>query len=827
MPRLGFRSLVVSLLAAAAILGAQERPPEAVETRLALDRLRVLGSVLMIGAHPDDERTDTLAYFARGRLMRTAYLSVTRGEGGQNLLGPEQGDLLGLIRTQELLAARRIDGAEQYFTRAIDFGFSKSADETLAKWGRERILSDIVWVIRRFRPDVIVLCFSGTTRDGHGHHQAAGILGREAFAAAADPARFPEQLQWVEAWQAKRLVWNVYGRAEGANLRISTGDYNPLLGRSYAEIASLSRSMHRSQGMGNPARRGPVSSEFVPVAGPPASTDLFDGIDTSWARVPGGAAVAAALQGAWEAFDPSHPERIVPQLLEARRRIAALRHPWAERKLAEIDAVIAACAGLWLDAPADRWSAAPGETIAIRPSVINRSPLSIKLVGLDLGEGGASAARNVELAYNQPFTDSLTLRVPDGSPYAQPFWLVEPKQGDTYTIRNQLLIGEAENPPLWQVHFRLRFGADDIDFYQPVRYRYTDRLRGELVRPVVVVPSVAVQAPAAVLVFPDQRPKRVEVVLKANTGATGQLRLEAPAGWRVAPPAREFRMAPGEELTLAFEVAPAAEPARGRVRAVATVNQRQIASGMDVISYPYFPPQVVFPPAEAATVRSDIRVLARRVGYVMGAGDEVPDALRQLGCEVTLLSAGDLESGDLGAFDAIVTGVRAYNVRADLRANQARLLDYVQKGGTLVVQYNTLEFGASAGALSGIGPYSISVSRDRVSVEEAPVALTAASSPLLSAPNRITAADFDGWVQERALYLPGEWDAHYQTLFESHDPGEPPHTGGTLYTRYGGGAYVFTAYSWFRQLPAGVPGAFRIFANLLSAGKVLHEQPSR
>ena len=286
-------------------------------------------------------------------------------------------------------------------------------------------------------------------------------------------------------------------------------------------------------------------------------------------------------------------------------------------------------------------------------------------------------------------------------------------------------------------------------------------------------------------------------------------------------------MAPGEELTLAFEVAPAAEPARGRVRAVATVNQRQIASGMDVISYPYFPPQVVFPPAEAATVRSDIRVLARRVGYVMGAGDEVPDALRQLGCEVTLLSAGDLESGDLGAFDAIVTGVRAYNVRADLRANQARLLDYVQKGGTLVVQYNTLEFGASAGALSGIGPYSISVSRDRVSVEEAPVALTAASSPLLSAPNRITAADFDGWVQERALYLPGEWDAHYQTLFESHDPGEPPHTGGTLYTRYGGGAYVFTAYSWFRQLPAGVPGAFRIFANLLSAGKVLHEQPSR
>jgi LmbE family N-acetylglucosaminyl deacetylase len=789
----------------------------------------------MIAAHPDDENSALLAHYARGRNVRTGYLSLTRGEGGQNLIGSEQGDLLGVIRTQELMAARRIDGAEQFFTRAIDFGFSKSADETLGKWGREKVLSDIVWVIRRFRPDVIVLRFSGTPRDGHGQHQSSAMLGKEAFAAAADRSRFPEQLQYVEPWQATRLMWNVFSftrdqekEAEAMPHRISvdTGEFNPLLGKSYAEIAGISRSMHRSQGMGASERRGRSVNFLVTIAGQAAEKDTFDGVDLTWNRVKGGEAVGRILSEAEHAFDPNAPEKTIPLLLKARPLIAAMTNPWASRKLEELDETIALCAGLWVDATSDRYAAPPGSTVKIEMLAINRSHFPVKWTGYSLlGPGGGSGASMFDalpMLYNEPVRHEIKRTIPQDAPYAQPFWLDKPHSADTYESADQQLIGLADTPPVFPADFTFDFGGTNIRVRRPVQYRYVDPTQGELTRPVVIVPAVAVDLPQTVALFPTNAPKKIEVAVKASQeDVTGELRLDLPQGWRATPESQGFNLRQtGDEETLTFSVTPPREDAQGRLRAVARANGKEISSGMNVIAFPHIPPQTVFPDSVAKLERVDIKLTARKVGYIMGAGDQVPEALRQIGCEVTLLSPRDLAERNLAEFDAVVTGVRAYNVRSDLRANQQRLLDYVEAGGTMIVQYNVLSgfFGrGDSTELNHIGPYPLTVGRARVSVEEAPVALPVPGHPMLAAPNRIMPEDFTGWIQERGLYFASEWDAHYQPVLESHDPEEKPQPGGMLYARYGKGIYIFTAYSWFRQLPAGVPGAYRIFANMLSA----------
>lgn len=805
-----------------------------------LERLNTLGSVLMIAAHPDDENTALLAYFARGRHYRTAYLSLTRGEGGQNLIGPEQGDLLGVIRTQELLAARRIDGAEQFFTRAVDFGFSKTADETMEKWGREKILGDTVWVIRRFRPDVIVLRFSGTPRDGHGHHQASAILGKEAFSAAADPKRFPEQLRWVQPWQAKRLLFNVFAftaaqEREAARLKdrleVDTGDYSPILGYSYGEIAGMSRSMHRSQGMGSAERKGSMKNSLLVVGGEPATKDVFDGVDTTWNRVPGGAAIGEILNEAIRTFEPAHPEKTAPLLLRARPLMAAIQDPIATRKLKELDETLALGAGLWLDVSSDRYQVAPGGTVKFNITAIDRSTVPVTLTGVKLeGMEGAPALdlAAAVLADNRPSNYSMTWQIPAGQPYSGPYWLEKPKDGTTYHVDRQELIGLAENPPVLEAHFKIKMGGQQIELVRAVQHRYVDRVRGELVRPLAIVPPVAVDVPEHAFVFPNSEPRRIEIPVRAIVqGVAGELRLNAPQGWKIEPGSQPFHMAlAGEQAALSFEVTPPAGDSHGELHAVAKVGEREIPVGMLAINYAHISPQTLFPPAQAELVRADIKTLATNIGYVMGAGDEVPGALRQIGCTVTPLSAEDLARGDLSRFDAIVTGVRAYNTRPDLRANQQRLLEYVKNGGALVVEYNVPEGGFGGGdshVLDNIGPYPIQTGRERVTVEDAPVTLPNPQLAFLHAPNEITGRDFDGWVQERGLNFASEWDEHYQPIFESHDPGEQPLAGGALYTRYGKGTYIFTAYSWFRQLPAGVPGAFRIFANFLSAAKTVEQ----
>lgn len=846
MFRTFFIALFVLLTFSPVPAAAQRSLAGETELRERLDRLATLGSVMMIGAHPDDENTALLAYFARGRHMRTAYLSLTRGEGGQNLIGSEQGDELGIIRTQELLAARKIDGGEQFFTRAIDFGFSKTPEETFAHWPREKVLGDIVWNIRRFRPDLIVLRFSGTSRDGHGHHQVSAILGREAFSAAADPARFPEQLQLgVEPWQAKRLMYNVLAfgaemekeaKAMADRVEIDVGEYNPLLGYSYGEIAGMSRSQHRSQGMGAPETKGSQTAYLVTLAGDKAKTDPFEGIDTTWNRLRDGAPIRALIDQARAGFQPAHPDQLLKTLADARpliAGIAAIKDPIAERKLKEVDETIADSAALWLDASTDRAIAAPGASVKVRMTALVRLPVHVALLQAEMVPAEIvpsatppnSAIVPTILKPNQPQQYSHTIPIAETEPYSQPYWLTEPKDGWLYSVPNPRQIGDPENPPLLEARFQVKIAGIDLELRRPVQYRYLDHVYGEMARPFAIVPPVAVDANALPLVFATAQSRTFEVPIKSNTGkVAGDVHLELPNGWRAQPTERHFELAAaGQQTTATFEITPPNTDAQGEVKAVATVGDRKISLATEVIEYPHIPTQTLFPQATAKLVRTEIKTLAHNIGYIVGAGDEEPDAIRQLGAQVTMLAVGALTTGDLSRFDAIVTGVRAWNVRADLRANYQRVFDYVRNGGTLIVQYNVPEtgpFGGDLSLLEHIGPLPITLSRDRVTEEDAAVTFPNPDNSLLHAPNLITAHDFEGWIQERGLNFASEWDKQYQSILESHDKGEDPHPGGELYLRYGKGVYIFSSYSWFRELPAGVAGAYRLFANMLSAGKV-------
>ena len=819
----GVAAVLASLAPLSAVLAQTSVPVGEGERRLALRKLSVLASVLYVAAHPDDENTAMLAYLAKERLARTGYLALTRGDGGQNLIGTEQGPLLGLIRTEELLGARRIDGAEQYFTRAIDFGYSKTPAETLKVWGREAVLADLVWAIRSFRPDVIVTRFPAGGDGGHGHHTASAILVREAFDAAADPARFPEQLALVEPWRAKRLLWNSW-RRDGdqrpvvpGTVKVDLGAYSPALGQSYTELAAASRTMHKSQGFGSRERRGSLLNDLEPVAGEPPSRDLLDGVDMTWGRVPGGAAVALLLAEAEAAYDPRRPEAIVPLLARAHAALDALGADlWVAIKRAEIAEAIRACTGLWLEAVAQAPAAVPGGEVKVATAAINRSAAEVTLKAVSLANVKATTWNGApaQLEDNRPVTADWTLALPANARPSQPHWLERPPRGGAYDVADQRLVDVARTPPALSATFTVTVAGRDLAFVEPVVYRETDPVDGERSRPLAIVPRVQVSLAESVLVFGDGRPKQVRVAVKANGAvADGVARLRAPAGWRVDPESVPLTLAAGGEAAVEFQLHPPAAASEGFAEAVVEAGGESYARGIVTVDHRHIPLQAVLEPARARVLRIDLERDGSRVGYVMGAGDEIPGVLRQLGYEVTLLSDGDLAEGSLDRFDAIVVGVRAYNTRDALRQAQPRLLDWVRGGGTLVVQYNV---GRDL-VVDQLGPYPFKVTRDRVTEEDATVELTAPGHPLLTVPNRIGAADFAGWVQERGLYFPGEWDPAYETVMAMHDTGEKPLAGAVLFARHGKGAYVHTSLAFFRQLPAGVPGAIRLFANLLAA----------
>lgn len=801
---------------------------DAAELRLALDKLTVVGSVLFVAAHPDDENTAMLTWLENEKLVRAGYLSLTRGDGGQNLIGNEQGDLLGVIRTQELLAARRIDGADQFFTRAVDFGYSKGPDETLAKWGRDEVLSDVVRVIRTFQPDVIVMRFPTTGEGRHGHHTASALLAVEAFEAAGDAQRFPEQLNTTSPWKAKRLFWNFFNWAEplsGEALKqfvtVDLGAYNPILGRSYTELAGESRSMHKSQGFGSAERRGRSVNYLKLIAGAPAATDILEGVDLSWNRIPGGAAVDAQLQAVLRDFDPDDPDSYLPGLMKARAELERLRKTPAgeghavllRHKARELDEVIRSCCGLWLEAVATAHTLSRGDSLQIDVTAINRSGAALRLSALRSDPPGLGMEADSVLRENRPATISLKGIVPAALDWraTQPYWLQQAAEGGLHLVSDPTLIGIPENKPALALTLTVALLGQSMDYTIPVLYRWVDRVRGELYRPLVVAPEVTLALDQKVYLFPEASPRPVRLRLEAREAARGTARLLLPPGWTSDPASAEVALAAGETRELLFRVTPGLEGSPLRAEFVA--GGQTHSRGMTVIDHPHIPIQTVFPEAGATVLRLDLARVGDTVGYVMGPGDDVPAALAQAGYRVTLLGDDDILSGNLSAFDAIVVGVRAFNSRDALKRSSRRLLDYVDSGGTLVVQYNT----ADPTLHKAFAPFPLTIGRDRVTVEEAPIEFIDPASPLLTTPNRITDEDFEGWVQERGLYFASEWDPEYQTALSSFDPEEKPLAGGLLWARHGKGIFIYTGYAFFRQLPGGVPGAYRLFVNLVSA----------
>ena len=820
--------LAASLLGGAGFAGAAgatgasgPRPPDllgAGETRIALAKLRVTGSALYVAAHPDDENTAMLGWFARGLKLRTAYLSMTRGDGGQNLIGPELGSELGVIRTQELLAARRVDGAEQMFTRAVDFGFSKGPDETFAFWGRDSILADVVRAIRRFQPDVIVTRFPTDGSGGHGHHTASALLAEEAFTAAADPARFP---QCGPAWRARRLLWNAFVRpgakVDSTWLRVDVGGFEPLLGRSWGEIAAESRSNHRSQGFGVAERHGPLPNYLAPRLGDAAARDPFEDIDLGWGAFgPAGARVDSLLALAESEYDPSRPEALLPRLFEVRRALDAVkpaRPAVLAAKKSELDALVRSCSGLWIEAIALRPSVVPGDTVRVAVTIENRRGLEVVLGRLSAGAATGRSAAGAPVAGT--FTDTLAAAIPAGAAPTHPYWLRRDAVRGRFEVPVPGDIGRPDDLPALEVVAELRLPAGDLRVSVPVAYRWADPVQGERWRSLEIAPPATLQPDQAVYVFADRSPRPVVVRVQAQRdGVAGRVSLTLPKGWSSTPPSATVELAKaGDETRVRFSVTPGEGPASAQLSAGITVGTRTWSYRLERLDYPHIPMQALHPPATARLVRADIRKTGTRVGYIEGSGDAIPSALRQLGYEVTPLTDDDLEEADLSRFETIVTGVRAYNTRPRLRAAQPRLLEWVAAGGTLVVQYNT----TGDGPLDDLGPYPFSISRDRVTDEEAEMKMIAPGHPLLSRPNAIGPADFAGWVQERGLYFANPADPRYERVLACKDPGEPEREGGLLYARHGKGVFVYCAYAMFRQLPAGVPGAWRLFANLVSA----------
>ncbi|MDH4217650.1 MAG: PIG-L family deacetylase [Candidatus Aminicenantes bacterium] len=814
------------LFACALFLNSHAPPPQielldAAELQIALHKLNVLGSVLYIEAHPDDENTSALAYFSKGRKYRTAYLSLTRGDGGQNLIGPEKGAEIGIIRTQELMAARRNDGAEQFFTRAIDFGYSKTPEETLSLWGKEAILADIVWVIRSFRPDVIIARSLGEGYSGHGHHAASGKLTQEAFRAAADSNRFPEQLQHVQTWQAQRLLWNRWrgGQPEMSNvLTINTGEYNPLLGKSYSEIGAESRSMHKSQGFGAAGRRGARYDNYQLIEGTPATTDLFDGIDTTWQRVPGGREVGLMLDKIIDTFDPQYPSKSLQSLLAVHAKLTELDETyWVKIKKEELLRVIQSCAGLWIEAVSPDFAAAPGDEIKIQTTIINRSDHPFRIQEIDFNGLAPASDFDILLKNNGPQSFENSIRIPKDFPISQPYWLIFPPEKALFSVREQNLIGWAENPPSIRVNIKLSADNSLLEYSVPLLFRWTDRVDGECYRPFEIRPRVTVQIEDKVKIFTKDDPKEIRVKLKSHSpNIAGTVRLTGAVQWRVTPKSIPFVLSHKyEETKVTFKVTPPKNLDESILAAEAEISGEKFDRDLVEISHSHIKRQVYFPESRLKVIKMDVKHTGAKLGYIMGSGDEIVDALVNLGYEVTLLNDDMLERADLVQFDAIIAGIRAYNTRESLKDIYPRLLQYVKDGGTFIVQYNV-----SRGLQTEtIGPYPFTIGRDRVSEENAPVAFLNPKHRLLNFPNKITHKDFEGWIQERGLYFASGWDERYELILTSHDTHESEKKGGLLYTRFGKGVFIYTGYSWFRQLPAGVPGAYRLFANLISSGE--------
>ncbi len=786
-----------------------------------IKKLSVLGSVLYIAAHPDDENTRLLAWLANEKLYRTGYLSMTRGDGGQNLIGDEQGVELGLIRTQELLSARRIDGAEQFFTRAYDFGFSKSPEEAFKFWDKQKILSDVVWVIRKFQPDVIITRFPTTGEGGHGHHTASAILAEDAFIMSGDPSKFPEQFAFgVKPWQAKRLLWNTFnfGSTNTQNdnqFKVDAGGFNALLGKSYGEIAAESRSQHKSQGFGVPRSRGSQLEYFKTIKGNEPVNDLLDGVQMGWDRL-SNVSINNSIETLMKNYSFVHPENSVPQLVSLYKSLNALENGyWRNQKMREVLQIIEAASGLYMEASTSQPFAVQGDSLKFFVTVNNRSGINIK--NPDVHVGDTYYALGKELKKNENIRQNLSLFINKNAKVTQPYWLENPLDKGSFNVKEQEQIGKPENDAAG-LTFTFEIEGQRLSFAKPIQYKTNDPVKGEQYQPLALLPKIELKFVGNNFLSINDKPVKVNTNSKSNGADSSQYIVTKHFSTNITTNKNAFNYHSSQNLenfeASIFSPQNNLQNYKEEVTLSASDKKQVFKSYRKTIKYDHIPEITYFPEASANFVTVALKIAGNRVGYIAGAGDKVAEALQQMGYEVTMLKESDLTENNLQKFDAIVTGVRAYNVHEWLNTSYDVLMKYVKDGGVMLVQYNTSN---NIGPVKAkISPYPFTISRNRVSEEDAKVNVTQPDHPFLNYPNKITEKDFEGWVQERSNYHAENLDSNYQTIFSMKDTGEKEQNGSLIVTNFGKGKFIYTGISFFRQLPAGVPGAYRLMANLLA-----------
>lgn len=784
-----------------------------------LKKLRETKRVLYLAAHPDDENTRLIGYLANGEHAEIAYLSLTRGDGGQNLIGKELGIELGMIRTQELIRARETDGGRQFFSRAIDFGFSKHPNETLNNWDKEKLLADVVWIIRKFQPDIMINRFNDLPGTTHGHHTTSAILSLEAFEKAADPAAFPDQLQWVEPWQAKRVFWNAYNwggqyEPEEGKLyhRFDVGDLNPLLGKTYSKIAADSRTMHKSQGFGSTAQLGESSDYMELVKGERFSKGPFDGVADRWISIPKGNDIAQAIDMVMENFDFQKPENNIKALLEIRNQLHKIPSDitWVKEKQERIDRIILQSLGFAVEFTSGKELSFPTDESRARLTINNTSSIPIEMNTFSVLD--QSISLNTSLVGNRPFTREVLINLPQDFPISQPYWMEQRPRNNLFQIEDRPDIGRPFNDPA--LVGKLIFEIQGLEFEQEValKYKYNDQVDGEIVQPFTVVPlaSLSIDKENVFLLNGESDEIKVEVSFQ-NELMDGELSF-------VGIPESAFdilsKIEDVEKNRVIYTVR--LSPENGQEKSVIGVKfttsyGEVFDTGLRRITYKHIPNLTYFPPAEFNLIQLNLKVSPQRIGYIPGAGDDVPGVLTNLGYAVTILDNGSLNLSKLLEFHTIIVGIRAFNVNQVLADEINQLMSYVEQGGNLIVQYNT-----SPPLLTRkLGPYPLQLSRNRVAVEDSPVKVDFNAHPVLNYPNQIEMTDFDGWVQERGLYFPDTWDDSYTAPLEMQDPNESPSKGPLLLANYGKGTFIYSGISWFRLLPAGVPGAIKLFVNLI------------
>ncbi|MBP6334707.1 MAG: PIG-L family deacetylase [Bacteroidia bacterium] len=813
------------------ITHAQQSPRSASDILLSLQKLNTLGSVLYIAAHPDDENTRLLSYYSNEKKFRTTYLSLTRGDGGQNLIGTEQGDLLGVIRTQELLAARKIDGAEQCFSRAIDFGYSKNPEETFKIWNKDSMLSDVVFAIRKYQPDIIILRFPTTGEGGHGHHTASAIVGMDAFVAAANPKMFPDQLSLVQTWQSKRIFWNMFrpkeedikGKTDIATVDIGT--YNSLIGKSYGEMASESRSMHKSQGFGVARSRGTQNDYLKQLSGEPFIENELSGITTTWDRVENSNEIKNAIEKLISDFKSQDPGSTIPGLLAVRNLIRKNIKDvyWRELKIREAEELILSCGGFFLEATSSNFSVVSGDSLSATISVVHRANVPVTLLDLNSSGYMPDSAMLKVLSKNVIANIPRKLYVNENQKFSNPYWLDEHGLPGLFSTTNPTLNGIPETSQPIKFNFLVKIADDTLLITRPLVYKWVDPVKGELYRPLEILPAVNVNPDNNVFLFTDGKSRSAGFTIKANKANTkGDVYLEVPKGWKFSPEKISFQFKEkNEEKKISFSITAPNEIAEGTLKAIADLNGKKFSKSITRVDYDHIPVQTLVQDASATLVNMDLNTVPLKVAYIEGAGDNIPACLRQIGYTVTILDDEMLSQGNLSAFDVIITGIRLYNTNDRMNVYQPRLMEFVKAGGTLLVQYNTNNFISNLKA--EIGPAPFKITRERVTDETAEVRILKQDHPLLNQPNKIATQDFKGWIQERGIYFAGDYGSNYESLFSMNDPGQEPNEGSLIYSKHGEGHFIYTGLAFFRELPAGVPGAYRLFVNLMAAGRPQHD----